>query len=523
MQKYPIHTILLALFPVLFLYSVNIAETSITETIRPALILLAFSGLLWLILIIFTKNIIKAGLIVSVLLILTFLFGPVRDIITPMMWSHPQRYLFVFESVLFVLSIFFVLKMKRNLEKTNFLLNIIAIVLVVTSTITAISTYISGQKANGSNQTEIFSSADFIIPDNLPDIYYIITDGYGRSDVLNKLYGYDNSNFINYLKDKGFFVADKSLSNYSQTTTSLPSSLNMTYIDKAANQMGKSSANVIPLVNMIKSNQVSKLLKNIGYTTVAFATGYWDTELKDSDLFYSSDQTKLTDFESLVLDMTPASKILSKIYSYYYDSRRETITFTLNKLGKLPKTDKPKFVFAHIPAPHEPYVFDEYGNEIEPSVPILIPGKADFRSFEEKNRKYCNFAEWLNSRLILVLDNILKDTINQPIIIIQADHGSNSYLMQGDSSYVGLIEKLAILNAYYFPDKYYESLYDSISPVNSFRVIFNHYFGAKLEKLEDKYYFSRFDTPYDLIDVTDKTRRILPDTAIEPMVHQLNQ
>jgi len=523
LKKYPIHTILLTLFPVLFLYSVNIAETSITETIRPALVLLAFSGLLWLLLFLLTKNIIKAGLIVSVLLLLTFLFGPVRDIITPLMWFHPQRYLFAVVSIFLVLSIFFILKMKRNLENTNYLLNIIAIVLVGTSTVTAISTFAAGQKADSNNQTEFLSSADLVIPDNLPDIYYIITDGYGRSDVLNKLYGYDNSNFIDYLKNRGFFVADKSLSNYSQTTTSLPSSLNMTYIDEIAGQMGKSSANVIPLVNMIKSNQVSKLLKSIGYTTVAFSTGYWDTELKDSDIFLSSDQALLTDFESLVLDMTPASKILSKIYSYYYDSRRETITFTLNNLGKLPKTNKPKFVFAHIPAPHEPYVFDEYGNEIEPSVPILIPGKADFRSFEEKNRRYCNFAQWLNSRLILVLDNILKDSTNQPIIILQADHGSNSYLMQGDSSYVGLIEKLAILNAYYFPDNNYESLYDSISPVNSFRVIFNHYFGAKLEMLEDKNQFSRFDTPYDLIDVTKRVTKPLPEIKSEPTVHHLKQ
>ncbi len=523
MKKFPIHTILLALFPVLFLYSINIAETSVTETTRPALVLLAFSGLLWLILFLLTKNIIKAGLIVSVILLLTFLFGPVRDIITPLMWSHPQRYLFAAESIFLVLSIFLIFKMKRNLENTNFLFNIIAIVLVGTSIISAASTYLTGQKAGNYTKAETISAADLVIPDNLPDIYYIITDGYGRSDVLSKLYSYDNSNFIDYLKSKGFFVADKSLSNYSQTTTSLPSSLNMTYIDEVAKQMGKSSANVIPLVNMIKSNQVSKLLKDIGYTTVAFSTGYWDTELKDCDIFLSSDQTKLTDFESLVLDMTPASKILSKIYTYHYDSRRETITFALNNLGKLPKTNKPKFVFAHIPAPHEPYVFDEYGNEIEPSVPILIPGKADFRSFEEKNRRYCNFAEWLNSRLILVLDNILKDSSNQPIIILQADHGSNSYLMQGDSSYIGLIEKHAILNAYYFPDRDYTNLYDSISPVNSFRVIFNQYFGAELEMLADKNQFSRFDTPYDLIDVTKRVTKPLPEIKNEPTVHKLEQ
>jgi len=523
LKKIPLHTILLALFPVLFLYSFNIAETSITETIRPASALLVISGLLWLILLPFAKNMIKAGLIVSVLLVLTFLFGPVRDLITPFMWSHPQRYLFAAECIFFLLSVFLILRMWQNVENTNYIFNIVSLGLVGMSLITAAGTYVTGQSADSIENIETVSITDLEIPDLLPDIYYIISDGYGRSDVLQKLYGYDNSRFIDYLKSRRFFVADKSLSNYSQTTTSLPSSLNMAYIDKIALQMGRTSANVIPLVNMIKDNLVSKLLKEIGYTTVAFSTGYWDTELKESDIFFSPEHSLLTDFESLVLDMTPASKILSKIYFLHYDARRKILTFTLNRLGRLPKTDKPKFVFAHIPAPHEPYVFDKDGNEMEPSVPVLIPGKADFKSFKEKNRRYSDFAEWLNGKLITALDGILDDTTRPSVIILQADHGSNSYLQQGDSSYVGIIEKLAILNAYYFPDKNYEKLYDNITPVNSFRVFFNQYFGARLDLLEDKNYFSRFDTPYHLIDVTDLANQSLPNGNIEPAPARLRE
>ncbi len=523
MKRFPIHTIFLALFPVLFLYSYNIAETSVTETIRPALVLMAISGLLWLVLFLFVKNIIKAGLIVSVFLVLTFLFGPVRDLITPFMWSHPQRYLFAIECIFFVLSVLLILRMRQNTENTNYIFNIVSLILIGTSLITAIGTYIAGQRTDSFVNIESVSITDLDIPDDLPDIYYIIADGYGRSDVLRKFYSYDNSRFIDYLKNRGFFIADKSLSNYSQTTTALPSSFNMTYIDEVSLQMGKTSANVIPLVNMIKGNLVSKLLKEIGYTTIAFSTGYWDTELKNSDIFLSPDQSVLTDFESLVLDMTPASKILSKIYSYHYDTRRKILTFTLNSLGNLPETDKPKLVFTHIPAPHEPYVFDKNGNEIEPSVPVLIPGKPDFKSFKEKNQRYCDFAEWLNGKLITVLDGILDDTTQSSIIILQADHGSNSFLMQGDSSYIGIIEKLAILNAYYFPDKSYEKLYDNISPVNSFRVIFNQYFGAKLDLLPDKIYFSRFDTPYHLIDVTDLANQPLPYGNIEPTVSRLEK
>ena len=234
MKRFPIHTIFLALFPVLFLYSYNIAETSVTETIRPALVLMAISGLLWLVLFLFVKNIIKAGLIVSFFLVLTFLFGPVRDLITPFMWSHPQRYLFAIECIFFVLSVLLILRMRQNTENTNYIFNIVSLILIGTSLITAIGTYIAGQRTDSFVNIESVSITDLDIPDDLPDIYYIIADGYGRSDVLRKFYSYDNSRFIDYLKNRGFFIADKSLSNYSQTTTALASKMEVQWITGSA-------------------------------------------------------------------------------------------------------------------------------------------------------------------------------------------------------------------------------------------------------------------------------------------------
>jgi hypothetical protein len=43
-----------------------------------------------------------------------------------------------------------------------------------------------------------------------------------------------------------------------------------------------------------------------------------------------------------------------------------------------------------------------------------------------------------------------------------------------------------IMNAYYLPDGGSELLYDSISPVNSFRVILNRYFGMNMDLLDDR-------------------------------------
>ena len=50
-------------------------------------------------------------------------------------------------------------------------------------------------------------------------------------------------------------------------------------------------------------------------------------------------------------------------------------------------------------------------------------------------------------------------------------------------------------------------LYDSITPVNTFRLIFDFYFGTDHGLLDDYYYYSTYDRPYDLVDVTDQLRQ----------------
>ncbi len=61
--------------------------------------------------------------------------------------------------------------------------------------------------------------------DKLPDIYFIILDGYGDDEILQKYYQYDNSDFIEYLEGSGFTVPAKTYSNYAKTSASIPINL----------------------------------------------------------------------------------------------------------------------------------------------------------------------------------------------------------------------------------------------------------------------------------------------------------
>lgn len=86
-----------------------------------------------------------------------------------------------------------------------------------------------------------------------------------------------------------------------------------------------------------------------------------------------------------------------------------------------------------------------------------------------------NQVTYLNQRLLAIVDGLVRDSSEQPIIIIQGDHGTPRLVGWNDT----------ILNAYYLPDGGDTQLYQSISPVNTFRVIFDHYFEGNLPLLAD--------------------------------------
>jgi len=67
-------------------------------------------------------------------------------------------------------------------------------------------------------------------------------------------------------------------------------------------------------------------------------------------------------------------------------------------------------------------------------------------------------------------------------------------------------ERTSIFNAYYFPELDSEVIYDGITPVNSFRLIFNNYLNGNYELLEDKIYFSTYQNMFNFTDVTTIVR-----------------
>jgi hypothetical protein len=331
----------------------------------------------------------------------------------------------------------------------------------------------------------------------VPDVYYILLDGYGREDILEEFYHYDNSHFLDELEEQGFFIAEESRSNYSNTITSLASSINMNYLEEIAEIPSDDLLCRMVLSQSIDSSEVMRIFRELDYEFVAFSSGFPSTEITEADVYLQSEEIGLNPFESLLV----RNSILLSVFEISantgipleypgYSGHRERMSFALDQLPRLSGEPGPKFVFVHIVAPHPPFVFDAEGRATDQRYPFVIwDGNMFQGTNEEYIQGYSDQVSFLNDSLLTWVEGLLSGSSPEPIIILQGDHGPRSTVVWRSPSEDAMREGTEILNAYYLPGVDNAVLYDEISPVNSFRIILNEYFNANLELLPDRTFF----------------------------------
>ena len=344
--------------------------------------------------------------------------------------------------------------------------------------------------------------------DSLPDIYYIIVDGYGRSDLLQELFDYDNSAFLDYLKDRGFYVAEDGHSNYVQTSLSIASSLNFEYVNYLTEAVGDENRSRDPLAELIQDSQVRSFLEQQGYQTVTFATGYGPTTITNADIYIPYQPEIVNDLEAMLLTSSAMRALGDRMNNLFTafscEVQRGGVLNIFEHLVQIPELSGPQFVFAHIMSPHPPFVFGANGESVLHGDCNGLDGDGFQGSFDDYRTGYPQQANFISSMLAETIDQILINSAVSPIIIVQADHGSGLLLNMSSIEETCLRERTSILNAYYLPENGGTTLYESITPVNSFRVILNHYFGVDLPLLEDNIYFSTWDQLYQFEDITNE-------------------
>lgn len=514
---------LLSTYPFVSLYTTNIRFIPLYEILIGIFLVWVIITILWLILFRITNNFHKSALIITIFFILFFSFGHILPttvnillragfdyapkLMNQITWK--QQVILVVWIVIFIIFLFLINRVQSDFRFITTFMNMTSLVLLFLTIFVSTRDLINQEKFLQEIFQDNFNTSfldnlepihQFKSPEEKPDIYYIILDGYGRDDILNNYYSFDNHEILSYLYGKGFYIATESHSNYAHTVISLASSMNMKYMDDVAQHLGILSKNPAPLVNLIQSNRLINFLNNQDYSIVAFESSYSPTELLIADQFLSPGKT-LTAFQSELINITPLKIWLN---NFQYDSHRQRTRFIFDHLPIAIQTDQPTFVFAHIISPHPPFVFGKNGERDNPDMAFSTLDANYFTEVAGRNEyvlRYRNQVIYLNTLIKNTIDQILSRPGKKPIIIIQGDHGPGSRIDWNSAENSFIDERMSILNAYYFPDQDYSNLYPEITPVNTFRVILDQYLGTNLGITDDRVFFSLMATWYDFIEV----------------------
>lgn len=516
MKNNPVlHPFLFTISPVLILLSNNIHELwSISELCIVLLAVTVATGIVLTILKIIVKDWHTAAHIASLGIFLFFsygyfceliwafsftLFGSVigRNVITLFVWT-----------CIFSTGTVALLKNRSKAQPVTYHANVFGLLLVIVPVITIIFTSLTNKTAPGNRREQSAFPLVSIqsIKQPMRDIYYIVLDRYAGAPTLKTVYHFDNSPFLSALRQRGFYIASESYANYPRTSLSLSSSLNMQYIGYLRESLGEDEKNKIPLYNLMNNHIVGKTLKSLGYRYIHFGSYHIFTrrvEIADVNLNnYMIPEFTMALYRSTAL--YPLGEKLGLLNAY--TTPRRSILFKFEKIKTIPAIKKPTFVFAHFLLPHLPYIFDRNG--------AVLSDRA--KQTMSLNEQYIEQLRFTNSRILTLVDSLISKSSPKPIIILQSDEGPfPSEYQKTPASYKTfryarvsdreLKQKLGILNAYYMPDTDTGTLYPTITPVNSFRVLFNHYFNAHLPLLPDKCYAVKDeDHPYSFFEVTDR-------------------
>lgn len=500
--RFPFFGILAGIFPIIALWNINKSQIYPRDAVFSIIVTFGFVALVWGLAYIIFRSPIRSSIAASLVFLLFFSFGHIYNLIeNKTIFGYSIGFVKLLIVYLILLVVIFVVMIKvKNLSKDTVLaLNGLLTLLIIVN-LFQIFTYETARRKSAKVIDNTIASAPVPAVQNndqeLADIYYIILDAYSRQDVLLEKMNYDNSGFIADLEERGFYVADCSNSNYGGTKNSVTSSLNYSYLDEVSKD--EDGEGEIP--QELLNNQIRLDLKDYGYQFVSTRAFSSETDINNADIYLNVTTDKgMKDtvaqsqfarlyFETTLLrpvfelyEMNPVQFDYVPDWFFLSDSQENAIgyasywylqtNYVLDSLEEFPVKGGNYFVYAHLNAPHGPYVYDENGNFQYTYNPETAEGNID---------PYLDMVSYINKRVITLVDALIAKSDVPPIIIIQGDHGAH-VITTG-------LDKHKILNAYYLPEDAQNNLYETITPVNTFRLILRDYFKKDIELLPDIMY-----------------------------------
>jgi hypothetical protein len=430
------------------------------------------------------KPLLKYAFLFFYIEVVFFFFGAIHDFLK-LYIAFLARYKFIIPLIIAgAVFLFFSARKKAGHNQKLFLyLNTLFFILVTIELVQCVTVTATAGRSRfwfDKRSTDPVSNLPTCDSCTKPDIYFIVFDEYAGARSLQAFWRYDNSNLDSFFRQQGFFYAAHSTSNYNSTAYSIGSILNMDYHNKHFYTRVDISQ-FCQGIRTIENNTLCHLLQKNNYSIINQSLFRIPGSNTGSNTYFFSPAPKIifsqTFCARLLADIgwgwgTSRLNVLFRNQERTRASRAKTIN-TYNNLLKVSaqQNKNPAFVYAHFLLPHGPYFFDSTGR--------FTPEDS---WYDPKNGKelYLSQLKYTNT-LIKNIVTHLKAEGNRPrIIIIQSDHGYRAFPDKQQQSL-----EFDNLNAVYFPDGNYAQLYDSVSSVNTFRVILRQYFQAPIPLLKD--------------------------------------
>jgi hypothetical protein len=332
-------------------------------------------------------------------------------------------------------------------------------------------------------QPPVVTPIDLGSADPGPSIHMLLLDGYPRADVLAKV-GFDNREFLDALRERGFDVYDNSLSNYDLTPFSLLSMLSLQHIDAiesvqltAVSETAAEQAR--RMTRALLDPPIFDALEEIGYATRLLTADVVSVTIGGADVTWNAGTAN--NFELDALQRTPLAGLL-EVFGFAIGQHRSDVERTVAMWADAPAT--PTFTFAHVVSPHSPFFYGVGG--VAAASPPCYPASCQLYHQEPEGSGWPTDEFWRRMgdhlRVLnrLVLDRVDELVASDPggVVVLLSDHG-----MSGEDE-LDRFRNLIIARTPGHP----ELLGDAPTPINVLPRVLNAYLGSDLPIRPDTLY-----------------------------------
>ena len=480
----------IALYPAAFPLSFVLlkwgeAEINVLELIRPALVAVAMSLVITLVLSILAGDRRLGGIAGSAALV-------------ALVVDRPEA-----SALLLVVAAFVVLLAHAPHAREIRYLSLATKALQLIATIALIATTISvaGRPGFTSNLQEALIAppgpADRPTPPaGSPDIFVYLLDGYPGKAAAAQAPWFDADMFPAALRQRGFDVHDDARSNYLLTRLVLPTMFESKHVvdmPELAPPFGPDQAvDARRLRERLERSSGLAAIRAAGYDVMWVSSGWSHLDIRNVDRRIEAPGP--SELEVAMLRQSGAGALLQAVdpsgFSQVMRDRAHAAFDAAASLASEPH-DRPRFVFVHVPLPHPPTVFRADGSAEDGSPDAAwdtYHGTPE--STEVRRRRVFEQVEAIGKLALEGIDRILDGATTDPVVAVFSDHGTDVGFDADASLESDLHERTSSILAMLTPGR--PGLADEVkTPINLISALTNAYLGTHVPPQPDTTYAYR--------------------------------